>query len=177
MSRGVILLERAMRWKNRFFRNIRDDAAVSRGHELSNFIAGLESMTDDDLAIIVAVATVVRVNMEDKGFLPQGLFFGNDMPPAADLGRYQIDIIKVVKQFNRRRQPTDAMATMVLAHSLRCLFTPELRAEGRTIWRELSRGFAAAEQALGDGEIKKGESFPRRVWRELEKIPLGLEPL
>ena len=42
--------------------------------EVKAFIDGLRSMTDEDMGVVIAVATVIRVNMEKEGFLPKGLF-------------------------------------------------------------------------------------------------------
>ena len=43
--------------------------------EINQFIEGLESMTDEDLGVVIAVATVIRVDLEEKGHIPEHLLF------------------------------------------------------------------------------------------------------
>ena len=145
--------------------------------EVTGFIDGLRSMTDEDLGIVIAVSTVIRVNMENEGFLPKGLFQDTELPSTAEVGRYQMDLNKLVRQFNRMGQPTDGVGALVISYSLRCLNVPELRGYGRDMWEVLSRGFRHAEKALKDGEETKNEPFPKRVWSEWQSIPAGLEPM
>ena len=154
-------------------------AKISRtaGHsEVTGFIDGLRTMNDEDMGIVIAVATVIRVNMEEKGFLPEGLFTKPTLSSTSALGRYQMDLKKLVRQFNKMGQPTDGVGALVIFYSLRCLNVPGLREHGRDMWKVLSRGFPHAEKALKDGEKSKGDSFPKQVWTEWRTIPVGLEP-
>ncbi len=156
--------------------SMQNHALSSSRKEVQRFVDGLVSMGDEDLGIIVAVATVVRVNMEDEGFLPKKLFSSKQMPSAYELGRHQMALNKLAKDFNRLKQPTDAVAVIALSYSLRCLNVAELRDLGRALWAELERGFPHVEDKLKDGEKLKGEKFPARVWEEWRQIPAGLEP-
>ena len=156
---------------------MRDQALNAGRKDLDRFNDGLRAMSDQDVGVIVAVATVIRVNMEIQGYLPEGLFNKNNLPSTDNLGRYQLDINKVARQFTKMRQPTDSVGAVVLSYSLRSLNVPELRELGRDMWSELVRGFPHVEKALKDGETEKGEKFPESVWQEWDKIPLGLEPI
>ena len=144
--------------------------------EVKAFIDGLRSMTDEDMGVVIAVATVIRVNMEKEGFLPKGLFNEPTLTSSAALGEYQIELNKLVHEFNKLGQPTDGVGALVISYSLRCLNVPFLREYGRDMWEVLSRGFPHAEKALRDGEETKGKPFPKQVWKEWRTIPLGLDP-
>ena len=163
--------------RNSISQSMKNHALSSSRKEVQRYLTGLVSMGDEDLGIIVAVATVVRVNMEMEGFLPENLYFSSHLPPADELGKYQMELNKLARDFNKMKQPTDAVATIALSYSLRCLNMPELRDLGRGIWAELSRGFPHVEEKLRDGEKLKDEKFPKRVWDEWQKIPTGLEPV
>ena len=160
-------------WLKQSFENQARSSSLS---EVAGFIDGLRSMTDQDMGIVIAVATVIRVNMEKEGFLPEGLFQDKALPSSTALGRYQMDLNKLVRQFNRMGQPTDGVGALVISYSLRCLNVPELREYGRDMWEVLSRGFPYAEGALKNGEEEKGVPFPDQVWEEWAVIPFGLEP-
>ena len=160
-------------WLKQIFDN---QARNSSLREVKGFIHGLRSMTDEDMGVVIAVATVIRVNMEKEGLLPAGLFKGPTLPPSAELGGYQMGLSELVGQFNKLRQPTDGVGALVISYSLRCLDMPDLREHGRDMWEVLSRGFPHAEKALIEGEEAKGEPFPKQVWREWRAIPFGLEP-
>ena len=153
-----------------------NQARNSNLKEVRAFIDGLRSMTDEDMGVVIAVSTVIRVNMEREGLLPMGLFKKSALPSSTALGRYQVDLDKVVRQFNKLGQPTDGVGALVISYSLRCLNVPFLREYGRDMWGVLSRGFPHAEQALRDGEEAKGKPFPKQVWEEWRTIPLGLDP-
>jgi hypothetical protein len=163
-----------------FFNRIKDSlkgrARNSSLKDVQEFVDGFRAMTDQDMGVIVAVATVLRVNMEKEGYLQKDLFGDTPLPDVNTLGRYQMDLNKLTRDFNRKGQPTDAIATLVISYTIRCLNSLELRDEGRELWRQLERGFPLAEQALIDGEKTKGEAFLKDVWTEWQRIPVGLEP-
>ena len=133
-------------------------------------------MDDRDLGVIVAVATVIRINFETHGVVAAGLFQDEALPSVEALGIYQMKINRIVRQFNKMRRPSDAAGAMVWSYSLRCLNVPELRPLGREMWAQLSRGLPHVEEALKDGEEQKGEPLFRQVWDEWSMIPVGLEP-
>ena len=160
-------------WLKQTYDNQARDTSL---REVTAFIDGLRSMTDEDMGIVIAVATVIRVNMEREGFLPEGLFKESTLASSAALGAHQVKLNKLVRQFNKRDQPTDGVGVLVISYSLQCLNVPFLREYGRDMWEVLARGFPHAEKALRDGEETKGKPFPKQVWKEWRTIPLGLEP-
>ena len=151
-------------------------ALEKSAQEVTKFVEGMEAMTARDVGVVVAVATVVRVNMENHGVLPQGLLWEGELPSAEELGEYQLRLNKLARDFARKGLGVDSAATMVWSYSLRSLNVPDLRPLGRRLWAALKRGFPHAEVALKQGETEKGEPFDERVWEEWRNIPVGLEP-
>ncbi len=144
--------------------------------ELGRFVTGLRAMSDEDLGALVAIATVLRVNFESHDVIPEDVFTADEMPSVERLGAYQMRINKLVRQFDRMRQPDDAAGAIVWSYSLRALNVPGLRDLGRDMWGELRRGFPQVEAALDRAEEKRDEPFPARVRQEWRMIPTGLEP-
>ena len=66
-----------------------NQAGNSSLREITGFIDGLRSMTDEDMGVVIAVATVIRVSMEKEGFLPKGLFNESTLPSSVALSNYQ----------------------------------------------------------------------------------------
>jgi hypothetical protein len=157
--------------------HFKDRALNSSRKAVLDFITGLKQMTDQDLGVILAVSTVIRINMEEEGYLPKGLYTDQTMPATNELGRYQMDLNKLVRDFNKMRQHTDAVGTLLISYSLRCLNVPDVRDLGRDMWAEMQRGLPHGEAALAQGEKEKDKPFPKRAWQEWATIPVGLEPL
>ena len=151
-----------------------NQARNSSLREVTGFIDGLRSMTDEDMGVVIAVQTVIRVNMEKEGFFPEGLFKELRLSSSTALGRNQVNLNKLVRQFNKQGPPTDGVAALVIFYALRCLTMHGLREYGRAMSGVLSRGFPYAEKTLKDGEKAKGEPFQKQVWAEWRTIPLGL---
>jgi hypothetical protein len=144
--------------------------------EIKSFIEGLRTMSDEDMGIILAVATVVRVNLEDQKHLPIGIYDNAKLPPPNVLMNKMVDMAKVARHFDRLGQTTDAVATVAVLNTLRCLNAAELRHLGPGIWAEMGRGTPHVKRALVEGERSKGAPFPKRVWKEYTKVPVGLKP-
>lgn len=154
---------------------IRARALESGAKELEDFVAGLKALDDRDIGTIVAVATVIRVNMETHNVIAEGTFGDTTLPSTETLGLYQMEINKLARKFARMGLATDSTAAMIWSYTLRCLNVPELRPLGRAMWAELGRGFSHVEAALHKGEAEKGEPFPERVWSEWRIVPAGFQ--
>lgn len=157
--------------KDWLFGKIRTQALRAGTKETKTFVDGLKAMGDRDLGGLVAVATVVRVNMETHGVIASDLFGDAPLPSADVLGRAQMQINKVARQFTKMGLASDAAGAMVWSYTLRCLNVPELMPLGHEMWAELRRGFPHVEEALSAGEAEKGERFPERVWAEWCDVP------
>lgn len=151
-------------------------ALRSSSREIGRFVDRLRGAGDRSLGLVVGCATVVRVNMEIHGALPDGLMRRADRASSEELGIMQMRLNQLSRQFAKRRQQGDAMGAMVWSYSLRCLNVPELLPLGREMWGELKRGFEHVEEALREGEARNGKPFDRRVWAEWRLIPPGLDP-
>ncbi len=159
--------------KDWFLGKVGTRALESSTKEMEKFVTALKSMGDKDLGSIVAIATVLRVNFESHGVLAQDVFGDGALPSTETLGRYQLEINRLSRQFRKMGLASDAAAAMVWSYTLRCLNVPELRSLGLEMWAELKRGFPHVEDALEKGEEEKGEPFPERVWAEWKFVPAG----
>ncbi len=162
--------------KDWFFGKIRTRALHVGAREVEKFVGGFRAMGDHDIGAIVAIATVIRINLETHGVIAEGVFSDGPMPSAETLGGYQLEINRLARQFRRMGLASDSAAAMVWSYTFRCLNVPELRPLGNELWAELKRGFPHVEEALKKGEAEKGEPFPERVWAEWSMIPAGLDP-
>ncbi len=162
--------------KDWFFGKIQTRALHVGAREVEKFVGGFKAMGDRDIGAIVAIATVIRINLETHGVIAEGVFTDGSLPSTETLGVYQLEINKLARQFRRMGLASDSAGAMVWSYTLRCLNVPELRPLGNELWTELKRGFPHVEDALKEGEAEKGESFPERVWAEWSMIPAGLDP-
>ncbi|MEE2760481.1 MAG: hypothetical protein VYE18_03460, partial [Pseudomonadota bacterium] len=105
-----------------------------------------------------------------------GIYGNSELPPPQVLMNTMVEMAKVARHFDRLGQTTDAVATVAVLNTLRCLNAGELRPLGRAIWSELVRGIPDVKKALLEGEKNRSEPFPKRVWSEYTMIPAGLEP-
>jgi hypothetical protein len=142
---------------------------------IGDFISGLKSMTDQDLGAILAVSTVIRVNMEDQGYLPKGIYDNQTRPTKNELGRHQMELNKLVRDFNKVLNYTDAVGTLLISYSLRSINISEVRSLGSKMWIEMERGRPHCALALEQGESDRGEPFPKRVWNEHRVTPAALK--
>ena len=149
----------------------RKRALNSSRKAILDYIQGLKQMSDEDLGVILAVSTVIRVNMEEHGYLPKDLYSELTLKTPNELGSYQMTLNKLVRDFNKTRQHTDAVGTLLISYSLRCLSVQALWGLGRDMWVEMQRGMPHGEMALKQGEEEKGEPFLKRVWQEWQIIP------
>ena len=159
--------------KDWFLGKVRPRALESSTKEVKAFVDGLKAMNDEDIGTVIAVATLIRINFETHGVIPDDVFEDGPLPTVETLGGYQLAINKVARKFRKMDLGTDAMGAMIWSYTLRCLNVPELRSLGLEIWTELKRGFPNVEEALKKGEEEKGEPFPERVWAEWKSVPAG----
>jgi hypothetical protein len=159
--------------KDWFFGKIKAQALNTGAKEIEKFNAGLKAMSGEDLGAVVAIATVIRINFETNDVIPEGVFEDGPLPSTDAIGRYQLRINKVARQFRKMGLGADSAGAMVWSYTLRCLNVPELRPLGVEMWAELRRGLPHAEDALSEGEKEKGEPFPDRVWSGWKMTPAG----
>ena len=152
-------------------------AGVRGGTEdLERFITSLRGQSDEELGMLVGLATLLRINFRAGGFLPDEAI-GIGMPLAeGEQAQVQYKLSQLARAFQKEGQLTDAAGAMVWLHTLRAFGYPELRLLGRSMWKELRRGFAYAEEGLDQIEELTGKSIPREAKATYDFIPPGLEP-
>ena len=96
--------------KDWFLDKVGTKALDSSTKEVGKFVAGLKGMGDKDLGAIVAIATVLRVNFESHGVLARDVFGDGALPSTKTLGRYQLKINRLTRQFRKMGLPSDAAA-------------------------------------------------------------------
>jgi len=150
---------------------------VNGTQDLERFVTSLRGMSAAELGVLVALATVVRINMRNAGHLPDAaLDAAGGLPPEKQLAA-QLKMSNLVRQFQQLGQPSDAAGAMIWSHSMRAGATPELRLLGRQMWGELSRGFAHAPEAIENIVALSPNPLPPEVTYQYDFIPPGLEPM
>ena len=142
--------------------------------ELIRFLNHLEEASDRDIGPIIAVATIIRVNLENQDQLPRDLFDIDNAEKMDPRAKLQLRLATLVRQFQGRKQENDIVGTMVWLHTLRALTFPELRPLGIEMWRELVRGFDHTEDIYKIVEEARDEPLDPRMRTECRLIPNGL---
>ena len=99
--------------KDWFLGKVHPRALESSTKEVKAFVDGLKAMSDEDIGTVIAVATLIRINFETHGVIPEDVFEDGPLPPAETLGRYQLAINKLVRRFRKMGLTTDAMGAMI----------------------------------------------------------------
>jgi hypothetical protein len=151
------------------------DAGYKSGlEEIERFILSLRGQSDEEVGMLLAIATVIRLNLFNGGRLSNEIL--NFEVSESEHSQAQMYISNLVREFQKANQKTDAAGAMVWLHSLRSQGYPELRIKGRELWSELSRGFEHVTDAIYDLENMSGKTFPELPESEINYIPGGLEP-
>ena len=85
-------------------------ALDSSTKEVDKFVTALKSLGDRDLGAIVAIATVLRINFESHDILARDVFGDGALPLTETLGRYQLEINRLSRQFRKMGLASDATA-------------------------------------------------------------------
>lgn len=152
-------------------------AAVRSGTEdLQRFVTALQGQSHEELAMLVATATVLRINFRSGGYLPDNAV-GVGLPlNDEEFALVQFKFSRLVRSFQKEKMFADAAGASVWLHTLRAFAYPELRLLGRKMWKELERGFPFVLIMLDDIEEMKGIRLPEEARYSYEFIPPGLEP-
>ncbi|AVR66481.1 hypothetical protein IPC1147_16725 [Pseudomonas aeruginosa] len=136
--------------------------------EMESFVDRISSMDGSELGYLVAIATHQRHHWEDEGynFLDPIVSYSMDPTVVLKIGR-------VIREYQKVGQPSDAAALMVWLHTMRVGGPHELRHIARQMWRQLSRGFphvpkASVEIARLIGDIPRIDGY--------DSFPIGLTP-
>jgi len=160
--------------KNWLKRKVQIASANAAQEDLERFIASLRGASDEELGILIATATIIRVRLTQSGSLP---VYALALPtPGEGTVRIQLHLANVVREFQKMGQPSDAAGAMIWLHSMRALAFPEVRHLGRQMWKELQRGFQNAPDALNDIAAITGKALPGEAWDSYDFIPQDLSP-
>jgi len=135
--------------------------------EIDQFITGLKSMSDDEIAELVAYSTHTKHLIERLGvdlFFPNDIYMKNpDLLP---------ELVKQISNFKSQGNHIAASAMMVWAHTIRATTRSDLVARGRAMWTELSRGFSGVEHAKSNIASRTGNLLNTS---DSNKIPYSLD--
>lgn len=143
-------------------------AVATQKKEMQAFIDGLASMDGQEIGFVLAIATHQRNMLEESGF--------RLMDPLVDYPRDPTIVMRlgrIIREYQRTKQPTDASGTMVWMHTMRVGGQHELRPMAREMWRQLERGMPYVLRATAEiYSITK--IFPNTTGHE--SFPAGLTP-
>lgn len=144
--------------------------------DLERFVVGLRRQSPEDIGMLVAVATILRVNLRSEGKLPDEVLRLGTLVPQDKQADTQWYVSRLIRRFQKMKRPSDAAGAMVWLHSLRAYAYPEVRLLARQMWGELERGFPHAFDALRFIEQTTGRSLPLGSLQASHFVPEGLEP-
>lgn len=161
----------AFNWLKRKFQ-LSNIKAVTE--DVARFLSILKGSDDREIAMVVAMATIMRIKLRALGRLKDSIFdIGGNLAEQASA---QFFLSQILKECQNNRQFSESSGLMVWLHTLRSFTYPEIRSLGREMWQELLRGFPLVTQTLNTIENELGGKFPSEAYDEYKFIPLGLEP-
>lgn len=134
--------------------------------ELVYFIDMLNGGDDEQVALVVDVATNFRNSMSDMCDLRD---------PITNAGvEIPLELVRHYQQLQKQGMEVVAPGVAVWLHTTRAVHTLANRGHVRQLWHILSRGFPHVEQAAADFELETGTKLDIDGYDE---IPIGFEPL
>ena len=156
-------------------RKIQIASVKAATEDLERFLKSLRGASDEEIGMLVVVATMIRVNLRKKGRLHDEYL---RIPTPGDGSGYApLFLSRLIKTFQKNGQPTDASGAMVWLHTVRSLAFPELRVLGREMWGELHRGFPYVERSFSEIEAMTNSPVSDMVRIEAKFLPSDLAPL
>ncbi len=160
-------------WINR---RIRMTAVRGATDDFQRFVVSLRGQSDTELGMLVAFATVMRINLAYEGTLTDQFLRTDCLAPSEDIAAVQFKVSQIFRQFEKEEKLLDAAAIMVWLFTLRACNYPELRLFGREMWGELRRGFDCTDDAFLQLADVFGVRVPPQAHLMCTFIPPGLEP-
>lgn len=160
-------------------KRIEDASTDSMKNDILRFNASLKGADAQEIATILVVANILRLNLTASGRIPPAALdftIPRDDDLAMKCDMCPIALTGFIKEFQSMKQPTDALGVMVWLHSVRALNVPEIRIHGREMWSELSRGFPYVADTLESVRALSGKPLPMGIENEVTFLPRGLEP-
>ena len=133
--------------------------------EMEQFIAGLDGADDNEIALVVALATNFRHSLEDICDLSDPII--NVSP------EFPLQLVRHYQDLQKRGLHAVAPGVAVWLHTARASQTPENRKLAREMWGVFSRGFICVPEAASSYETLTAERLDISGYDE---FPLGFEP-
>ena len=140
--------------------------------EMEVFLKAIKAKNDHEMGMLVAVATLIRVNLADNGGLPKAVLAGSGTP--REFKNSQLYMTNLIREFQKRDQPFDAAGGMVWLHSLKVQNYPELTQRMLEVWSELKRGFPLAEEKFKEIAKLTGKKTPKSALKGYAYLPSGI---
>ena len=130
--------------------------------ELLPFLEKLAEGDDDDVGMIVAIGTILRMQINRKNNLLQKVLDSGYQASSDKLAEILLNLSSLAKDLQKDGRRRDAVGVAVWLHTLRCFAHPEFIDYGKNIWSEMSRGFDFVGVALDNLETVIGNSIPNK---------------
>lgn len=152
-----------------FFKKVLKWSINEQRKEIASFVEILKGLDGAELGHIVALATDIRHRLELEGHIiidPIVYLITNP--------EFTVTLIHVYQELQKHNKMQEASGVMVWIHTFRAAANLELRGLGRSIWRELERGFPHIDSSA-DGyymltniklDIEGANSFPKGLTPE-----------
>lgn len=127
---------RRMHWFSSFFRR---RALRDAKREMMAFVGRLAAMDDQDVGLLLAIATDQRHALKREGW--------DLLHPSQSLSANPrlLRDLELVISMHGKKSPSAALAAMIWVHTCRTVEFPELSALARTMWARLAAGFPHTE--------------------------------
>ncbi|MGM9401137.1 hypothetical protein ACS0VU_02125 [Aliiroseovarius sp. KMU-71] len=169
-------LEKMFRW---IAHKVRRASVKAYERDIKDFTNSLKGMDGSELGALLVSASYLKSNLEEGGVLPRASLSLSIPRDEAECGKVALHISQLIQEFQKAGHNGDAAAAMVWLHSVRALNAPEIRYLGKSMWRELCRGYAHFEEAFDLFEKLFSEQqkvLPKTILFDLGFIPDGLDP-
>jgi hypothetical protein len=162
----------------KFFKNkLGNYSQEQHKKELLPFLEKLDDGDDDDVGMIVAIGTILRMQINCKNGLLQDVLDSGYKAPHDKLAEILLNMSSLTIDLQKDGRTRDAVGVAVWVHTLRCFAHPEFIDYGKNIWSELSRGFDFIGIALDNLETVTGNSIPNKqaIIENAKYIPIDFE--
>jgi len=153
-------------WLKKKFSESESDQALD---DINKFLSALKDKDDQEIAMLLAIATLIRLNLTQKGSLSRALL--DDSKQSLEHRKSLIYLSGVVRAFQKGEQAFDAAGAMVWLCSLKSHLSPVVQRKTADLWEELKRGFPHVEEKFKELAVITGNETPNAALTEYRYIP------